>query len=229
MGHVLSIDFCSCQESRAQPRISKPLRMMRRRTAARRETWSRRSTFTRLCSSGVALPTWGLATPASASARRRGFSPTCLDLGTPCRMPRCFAVWITATKHDRADGPALSCWPVVYGPVLPISGGRPARGPCLDGSSCLGRRIRRSDEPLGPPSNVARESNVSRPHPRCLPLPSPPRPRSLDAHRAFGFRLYWGYPRWLRREKERCPMRLGLPAPHLTASTPFLSGRRYGP
>lgn len=125
--------------------------------------------------------------------------PRCLDNGGEARP--CGGTEARASVKPGLTPRFASC----TAPFSPFRVIAWPEGHASNGLSCLGCRIRRSDEPLGPPSSVARESLAGRPHPRCLPLPSPPHARPLDAHRAFGFRLVRSYLRVFEARGKEVP------------------------
>lgn len=172
-GHVKPIDFCNCQESRAQPRVSETSPHVVRRPSAARE-------------SGCAL----------ASAHQPGFTAQGLRfprgaLQPPHRRPHADAdlpqpdrpAHLLSRSDDRkqpgiglrdrpggraGDEPELACFPA---PPSPFSSGLapPRRATRRTDRLALAALRRSAGSPLGPPSTPARESGDGQPHPRCLP------------------------------------------------------------
>jgi hypothetical protein len=113
---VPPIDFCSCQETRARPRLHQTLpwvAMASHRMAG--DVALARQHPPGLHSSGVAWARGPRQHPASASARRHGFTPTCSNPDTSCRSLVPAVFWKPRTACDGSDlgaGSAKSVPPV---------------------------------------------------------------------------------------------------------------------
>lgn len=96
-------------------------------------------------------------TPTSRIRMRKWIDPNPSRPRHPLSLTDTPRLWKNESRSDRADRRPL--------PVLSEPRGRIG----LPGEPCSEER----DPPLGPPSTNAREKRLSRPHPGCLPPPSP--------------------------------------------------------
>jgi hypothetical protein len=189
--HTLLIDFCSCQESRSQPRCPKLVPRARRhlpegRAAALDDGASLASgcqpSFT---AQGLRFPEG----PCNAPPRRPHAET---DLPQPDRPEhllsliddhRCLEL---SGSGDRLGGSTETVVSSRFfpAPSFPFEVSPHPRVKLRTNRCALAHQAEACLLPLGPSPEVTRESFSRTPHPRCLPLKGQPHARPLDGHRA---------------------------------------------